>query len=239
MNGNNLQDTLYGLIQSGSFSSPALNVLLNDYIRYHAVLFIEGGIFMLFLMGLSIHFWKQFFRMQKIHSQAGAFEKRTYLCFGLVGTGASIFMLFIVMANLSNVVNPRAGFFQSIPDLGTPQAGTQKAALYEAVNDWVQSDSPDMPVILHMEVQKRLSWQQPKAIFCSILLVMAVVFTARIWKTLIVISRAGRPKGRLKEMALFSMGVTAVPVTLLLMILSLANTQASFAPITLTLLFSQ
>jgi hypothetical protein len=33
-------------------------------------------------------------------------------------------------------------------------------------------------------------------------------------------------------------GVIAVPVTLLLMIMALANTQASFAPITFTLLFS-
>ena len=42
----------------------------------------------------------------------------------------------------------------------------------------------------------------------------------------------------LKEKALIIMGVIAVPVTLLLMIIALANTQASFAPITLTLIFS-
>jgi hypothetical protein len=91
--------------------------------------------------------------------------------------------------------------------------------------------------VLQNEVRDRLSWQRPKALVCSILLVVFAIFTTRLWRKLIN-SRASESRWRLKEKALIIMGVIAVPVTLLLMIMALANTQASFAPITLTLLFS-
>lgn len=238
MNSDNLQTTLYNLAQSGSLSNPAYNTLLRDYTRYHAVLFIEGGIFTLMLLVLSVYFWRQFIKTQKAEIGNWTFEKKTYFCFGLASTLISLFMFLIVAANLSNVLNPQEGFAQSILDLGTPQAGTQKAGLYQAVNTWAQSGSVQMPSILQNEVNNRLSWQQPKAIICSILLVVFAVFTMRIWQKLIKISRLNKPMWDLKEKALIAIGMLAVPVTLLLMIMALANTQASFAPITLTLLFS-
>ncbi|MBI2331798.1 MAG: hypothetical protein HYU84_06525 [Chloroflexi bacterium] len=162
----------------------------------------------------------------------------SYLCFGLTSTVVSLLMLLIVTANLSNILNPQEGFAQSIPDLGTPQAGTHKAVLYQAVNAWVQSGSTDIPSILQDEVRNRLSWQVPKAIICSILLAAFVAFTARLWKRLIKISQVSGTMWSMKEKVLIIIGVAAIPATLLLMIMALANTQASFAPITLTLLFS-
>ena len=170
MNNDNLQNTLYHLAQSGSFSNPAYRTLLHDYTTYHAVLFIEGGIFMLILMALSIYFWQQFGRMPKTTTHNWTFEKKAYFSFGLVSTVVTLFMLLIVAANLSNILNPQEGFIHSIPDLGTPQEGTQKAVLYQAVDIWARSGSVQLPPILQNEVDKRLSWQRPKAIICSILL---------------------------------------------------------------------
>lgn len=202
------------------------------------MLFIEGGIFALILIGLSVYFWRRFKRAQKAETRNWTFESKTYFYFGLVSTGVALCMLLIVAANLSNVVNPQAGFAQSIPDLGAPQAGTQKAALYQAVSTWAQSGSVQMPSLLQNGVRDRLSWQQPKAIVSSILLVVFAVFTARVWQKLLQNARARVTMWSLRDKVRITMGVIAVPITLLLMLMALANTQASFAPITLTLLFS-
>lgn len=237
MNSDNLQNTLYSLTQSGSFSNPAYSTLLHDYTRYHAVLFIEGGIFTIILILLSVHFWRRIISIQKAKTYNWTFEKKTYFGFGLISTVTALLMLLIVAANLSNVLDPLEGFAQSISDLGTPQAGTQKAALYEAVNVWAQSGDTQIPFILQDEVRNRLSWQVPKAIICSILLVVFAVFTIYIWQTLINISQAEKPVWNLKEKGLIAIGLTTVLTTLLLMIMALANTQASFAPVMLTLLF--
>lgn len=70
------------------------------------------------------------------------------------------------------------------------------------------------------------------------MLVVFAFFTAHLWQKLIKNLRVSDAMWGLKEKALIIMGVIAVPVTLLLMIIALANTQASFAPITLTLIFS-
>ena len=232
-----LQNTLYSLMQSGSRSNSVYNMLLHDYIKYHAVLVLAGGFFALLLIVLGVHFWRRFKRTRKAEAYNWTFEKKVYFCFGLVSTIVALLMLLIVAVNLSTVLNHQEGFAQVIQDLGTPQAGTHKAAHYQAVHTWVQSGSAHMPPVLQNEVRDRLSWQRPKAIVCSILFVVFSILTIRLWRKLIN-SRASESKWRLKEKALIIMGVIAVPVTLLLMIMALANTQASFAPITLTLLSS-
>lgn len=237
MDSDNLQNTLHSLMKSGSRSNPAYNTLLHDYIKYHAVFVVEGGIFALLLTVLSVYFWRRFKRTRKAETRNWTFEKKAYFCFGLTSTIVTLFMLLIVVVNLGTVLNPQEGFAQSIPDLGIPQAGTQKAALYQAVNAWVQSGSTHMPPALENKVRDRLSWQRPKAIFCSILLVVFAIFTVRLWRKLIN-SRASKSMWRLKERVLITIGVIAIPVTLLLMIMAVANTQASFAPTTLTLAFS-
>lgn len=237
MDSDNLQKTLYSLMQSGSHSNPAYNTLLHDYIKYHAALVIEGGIFALLLLVLSVYFGRRFKRMRKAETPDWTFQKKAYFGFALVSAIVALFMLSIVAVNLGTVLNPQEGFAQVIRDLGTPQAGTQRAARYQAVNTWVQSGSARIPPALQNEVRDRLSWQKPKAIVCSILLVVFAIFTANLWRKLIN-SRASNSIWRLKEKALIAIGVMAVTVTLLLMIMALANTQASFAPLTLTLLFS-
>lgn len=237
MDSDNLQNTLYSLMQSDSRSNSVYNTLLHDYIEYHVVLVIEGSIFALLLIVLGVYFWRRFKRTRKAETCNWTFEKKAYFCFGLASTIVTLFMLLIVVVNLGTVLNPQEGFAQVIQDLGTPQVGMQKAAFYQAVNTWVQSGSAHMPPALENKVRDRLSWQRPKAIFCSILLVVFASFTARLWRKLIN-SRASKSRWRLKEKVLIIMGVIAIPVTLLLMIMALANTQASFAPITLTLLFS-
>lgn len=235
---NDLQNTLYKLAQSGLSDNPAYSALLQDYTKYHAVLFIEGSIFMLLFVMLSIYFWRKFMKLPKSNFRKWSFEKKAYFGFGLGSIVMFLFMLLIVMANLSNVLNPQDGFKQTIPDIAVPQAGTQKALIYHAVNLWAKSGNDQMPSILQNEIKKRLSWQIPKAIICSVLLVVFFAFTNYIWQRLISFSQTSNPIWGRKEKVLIATGIVNISITLLLMLMALANTQASFAPITLTLLFS-
>jgi hypothetical protein len=203
---------------------------------YHAVLVIEGGMVALLLTVLSVSFWRRLKRAQNAEKHTWTFERKAYLGFGLLSTLVTLGMLLIVAANISNVVHPQAGFAQSIPDLGTPQVGTHKAALHQAVATWVQSGNASLPSLLEDEVHNRLAWQRPKAIVCSLLFMVLAGFTAHLWRRLIHL-RASEAAWSLKEKALIITGGLAIPTTLLLMLMALANTQASFAPITLTLLF--
>lgn len=236
MDNDDLQHTLANLMQSDSGSNPAYTTLVHDYTTYHAVLVVEGGMFALLITLLGVFFWRRLKRARKAAMHTWTFERKAYLGFGLLSMVVALGMLVIVAANLSNVVHPQAGFAQSIPDLGTPQAGTHKAALHQAVATWVQSGSASMPSLLEDEVRERLAWQRPKAIACSIVFVVLAVVTARLWRKLIHV-RASETVWSLKAKVLVITGGLAIPATLLLMIMALANTQASFAPIVLTLLF--
>lgn len=237
MDNDNLQHTLSHLMQAGDHANPAYTTLLHDYTRYHTVLFIEASLFALLFIGLIGYCWRQVTHRHHAGPRPWSFEKTTWACLGIGSTVVTLFLLLIVAANLSNVLNPEAGFAQSLPDLSTPLAGTPRAALYQAVNTWVQSGNTDMPLPLQNAVRERLAWQRPKAIIASILLVVVAGFTVRVWQTLFQ-RRAGDDSWHLREKALLTIGVLALPSTVFLLLMALANTQASFAPIMLTLLFS-
>ncbi|MGB8699706.1 MAG: hypothetical protein WCD18_09850 [Thermosynechococcaceae cyanobacterium] len=119
------------------------------------MLVIDGDIFAILLVVLSVYFWRWFKRIQKAETRNWRFEEKAYFCFGLVSTIVALFMLLIVAVNLGTVLKPQEGFAQVIQDLGTPQAGTQKAAHYQAVNTWVQLGSVQMPPVLQNEVRDR------------------------------------------------------------------------------------
>lgn len=121
--------------------------------------------------------------------------------------------------------------------LGTSQAGTQKTELYQSFNTWLQSGNTPVPSLLQSKINERLSWQQPKAIICSILLAIFVAMNIRIWGMLIRQSKVRQTQRKLKEKALLFSGIGAVAVCLLLMLMVLGNTSAALAPISLTLIF--
>jgi len=154
---------------------------------------------------LSVSFWRRLKRAQNAEKHTWTFERKAYLGFGLLSTLVTLGMLLIVAANISNVVHPQAGFAQSIPDLGTPQVGTHKAALHQAVATWVQSGNASLPSLLEDEVHNRLAWQRPKAIVCSLLFMVLAGFTAHLWRRLIHL-RASEAAWSLKEKALIITG---------------------------------
>lgn len=92
-----------------------------------------------------------------------------------------------------------------------------------------------MPKLIAASVDERLAWQRPKAVICSALLLAAVMLSARVWRAVIRQSRARREGWMRRDVGLLAAGLTAGPVCLLLMAMVIGNTQASFAPLSLTL----
>lgn len=237
MNSDSLQTTLNNLLQSGTQSNPALNSLLSDYIKYHVVLLIVGGLFILILVNLSVLFWARYKRTPKTDTSKWTFEKKTYFSFSLLTTIVGLFMALIVVANTSTVLNPQQGFSGVVDILGTSQTGMHKAELHQSYNTWLQSGSTHIPALIQSKINDRLAWQLPKAIICSALLAIFVVLSVRIWGTLIRQSKVRETKRKLKEKMLLFSGVVSVAVCLLLMLMVIGNTQGAFAPLSLTMLY--
>jgi cytochrome bd-type quinol oxidase subunit 2 len=232
-----LQNILRTLVRSGTESNTALNVLIDDYTKYHVVLVVVGGLFLLGLVLLSVFFWRRFRKAPRTDSRRWTFEKKTYFAFGALTVVVGLFMALIVAANLSNVLNPTQGFSGAIGLLGSPRAGTQADELHQAVDAWLQSGSSDVPALVQGRIDDRLSWQRPKAVICSVLLIVFVLLSAGIWRALIRNSRVREGRWKFKEAALLLLGVLAVMGCLLLMLMVMGNTQGSIAPISLTLFY--
>lgn len=237
MNSDSLQTTLNNLLQSGTQSNPALNSLISDYIRYHVVFLIVGGLFTIILLTVSILFWSRYKSAPKTDTSKWTFEKKTYFSFCLITTIVGLFMALIVAANISNVLNPQQGFSGVVSMLGTSQTDEHKVQLHQSFNTWLQSDSTHVPALIQSKINDRLAWQLPKAIICSVLLIIFIVVSAYIWGTLIRQSNVREMKRKLKEKLLLFSGVVSVAVCFLLMLMVIGNMQGVFAPISLTLLY--
>jgi uncharacterized membrane protein len=234
MNSDSLQTTLNNLLQSGTRSNPALNSLLDDYIKYHVILLIVGGFFTVILAILSILFWARCKRSPNLNNSKWTFEQKTYFSFGLLTTIVGLLMALLVGVNAGTVLKPQPGFSGVISMLGRSPSGTPKAELQQSFNRWLQSGSTQIPPLVQSKINDRLAWQQPKAIICSVLLTTFSMVSMRIWGKLIRQSKVLGTKPKLK--LLFS-GVIGVAVCFLLMLMVIGNMQASFAPMSLTLVY--
>jgi hypothetical protein len=232
-----LQTTLNDLIQSGTGTNPAMNTLINDYTTYHVVFVIAGVLLVVLFVLLSIFFWSKWKRSPKTDKSKWAVEKKVYFSFGVLSIVVGLTMALITVANVTNALNPLHGFSLLPASIETPTVGTQKDQLYRAFNTWLQSGSAEMPPIIQSKIHERTAFHTTKAIICALLLVLFVVLSRFIWSQLFQRMSVIRSKWRLKEIALLISGSVVVALCLLMMIIVVANTQAAFGPITLTLLY--
>lgn len=232
-----LQEQLRELLRSGVDSNPALNALLDDYTRYHVVLLVVGGLFLLALSLLVVLFWRRFRRAPRTATRTWTFEKRTYFAFGILAVLVAMFLALVVAANVSTVLSPRQGFAGSIGMLGTPSPGTPSDELYRSVDAWLQSGSAETPSVVQERIDERLAWQRPKAVIVSVLLIGFALLCALIWRALIRGSRTPEARWGPGRAALLLGGIASVLACLLLMLMVMGNTQGSIAPISLTLFF--
>lgn len=233
----NLQTELKNLVESGSSSNPAVNTLINDYTQYHAVLVVAGGLLVLVFVLLSIFFWTQWRKTPKADARKWTFEKKTYFSFGALSVVVGLLFALIVAMNASNVVDPWHGFSLLVDELGIPEVGTQMDTRYQEFNSWVQSGSADVPSIIQSQLNERIAFHTTRAMVASSLLVIFVVLSVGIWRTLIKRSKVHEAQWRLRESALLVGGFATVSLSLLLIVIVFANSQGAFAPITLTMLY--
>jgi hypothetical protein len=229
-----LHDTLAELLRSGSTSNPALNRLLDDYTNYHLALVVVGGLFLVGCIGLSAFSWKRFRNTQSA-DRKWTFEKRTFLSFATLGAFVSFLIGVVVAANLSNVLDPRSGFAGSLDQIRAAPPGTRTESLHQAFTIWLQSGSADTPTIVQRAIDDRLAWQQPKAIICTALFAALVWLSVHTWRTLIARSRTSTPSRAPRSKRLRATRWALVTGCLLLMLMVIGNTQASIAPLGLTL----
>ena len=234
-----LPGTLRELLRSGTTSNPALNTLLDDYTKYHVALIAVGGIFLVGLVLLAILFWTRFARARREGPRKWTFESKTYFGFGVLAIVVALFLGLVLAANVSTVRNPRQGFVGSISLLNqSPSEGSRTAELYAAVASGLRSGSAEIPTALQERVDDRLSWQRPKAVICSILLIGFVFATAFVWRSLIRRSRSRVGRWKMQDAGLLLLGGVLVVACLLLMLMVMGNVQGSIAPVSLTLFFS-
>lgn len=234
--GGDLRTTLSTLLDSGAGTNPALNALLADYATYHRVLAILAGAFLLASAVLAVALWRRF-RRARTPGAGWSLERRVSFWLGLVSLGTALFLALVVAANVSNVLDPRAGFAGALGLLGTPTAGSSAAQLHDAFAGWLHSGATAVPPEVSAAIDDRLSWQRPKAIICSVLLVATVAVTAFAWRALVRRSRVRQGRRTAGERLLLLGAVLGVPVCLLLMLMVLGNVQGSLAPLSLTLFF--
>jgi hypothetical protein len=237
MKNDTLQQTVQTLVQSGTNSNPVLNALISDYANYHLVLVVVGGLFLLGLIWLNLFLWGRFTKASKADARKWTFEKKTYFHLGVFSVLVSLFMAFMVIVNASTVLEARQEFVVAIATLKPQHVSIKRYEHYQSFNSWLQSGRLEIPSLIQNKIDNRLAWQRPKAIVCSILLVGFLIFSARVWQTLIQTSHVRDAKWSLKQRALFVSGLATSLSCPLLMLMVVANAEASFAPIVFTLAF--
>jgi len=87
-----LQATLNNLIQSRSRPNPAMNALINDYILFHVVRVVAGGLLVVIFVLLSRFFWLRWKRLPRSDERKWTFERKTYFAFGTLSTVVGVLM---------------------------------------------------------------------------------------------------------------------------------------------------
>ncbi len=232
-----LQETLTQLLGSDSTSNPALDRLLDDYAAAHATLAVMGGCFLLGLLLLTAFCWRQRRRSRAGGAGTRSFEYRTYGRLGLVSLVASALLAVVVAANLGNALDSRPGFAGVATSLGSPPASGSRAEVQLEFSMWLASGDPATPPPIEERIDDRLAWQVPKAIITGVLLALMAAVGGRTWRGLLRASRIpDRPRAA-RDRAQRAIAFGSVPVCLVLMLMVMGNTQASVAPLTMTMLF--
>jgi hypothetical protein len=120
--------------------------------------------------------------------------------------------------------------------LGTPRNGTDARQLHQGFDDWLRSGRPVPPPTVQQVVKRRLAWQRPKAVICTVLLLLVAALGAWAWRSTLAASCASR-RWRSGDTARLVGALLSLPTGLAVMLMVMGNTQASFAPLAMTLFY--
>jgi Ca2+/Na+ antiporter len=211
-----------------------MHQIIDGYAKYHAVLAIVGGVFLLTLLVLSVKSWIKFRRVAKTGKFKWSFEKKVYFCFATLYAFVALFLALITAANVTNATNPLPGFTGGISSMTTDSYNKQ---LYAAFNDWIVSGNTTAPNLVQQRIQHRRVFHTTRTVVGIVLLAVFTVLSISFWKTLVKKRKTSEAKWTLKETGMLLAGMAAVALALVMMIVVMANLQSAIAPIANTLQF--
>lgn len=230
-----LQDLLQELTQASDTNNPAYKFLLNDYAKYHYVMVVLGGASVIALTFFAGYQFRLLRKSESLSANLRTVIGKAYLYLGAFTAFLAVVLGLIVIGNLGNALNPKLGFQNSLEMLGTPIAGSKSALLQDSFTKWVQSERPSAPAYINQIVAERLSWQIPKAIISFLLLALCIYISKRVWSSLV---NSPNSHNRRRTYVQFYLGILLSLISTLLLVLAIANTQGSIAPVALSLFFS-
>ncbi|MGN6696213.1 MAG: hypothetical protein ACTHN0_18690 [Aquihabitans sp.] len=230
-----LRATLDQLARPGAPANAAFDRLVADYARFHLVLAVLALAFLAAAVAATVVARRN--RRAVPKGTGRRFERATWSVALVASVGFALLMGLLVAANTSTVIDPLPGFRGSIPAIADAPPGSAGARTDEAFDRWLQSGEYAIPAGVRAAVDQRLSWQRPKAIISAVLLVLVCFASRWLWRS--ILARTRRPDHRwgAGDLGRLAAALASVAVGLLLALMVMGNTQASLAPISMTLFY--
>jgi hypothetical protein len=232
-----LQVLMDELMRSGWQSNPAMTALVNDYAKFHAIFVVATSVALLVLVLMSAFCWARSRKIARTGTSGEVFERRVFRSFAFLGSLLSLAFALLITVNADHAFNP-SSVLDGFSLLSAPRGDS---AVGRALLEWIESNAIHPPLLITQKIHDRVSWQGPKAIICGVLLILFVAMSVRSWDLLLKRKkrkRATETNRRLEEKILFGIGTTTAAVSLLMLIMVIANTQGALAPLTITVLVS-
>jgi hypothetical protein len=93
-------------VNAGAPTSPALEVMINEYSLYHLVIVVVGPIMAVVLVGMSVVLWKRFARTESSDRRT----RHVLGSFGVLTILLSLFAIVVSMVNMATVADPGPRF---------------------------------------------------------------------------------------------------------------------------------
>jgi hypothetical protein len=101
---------LAGSHRTSGYTPPALDAMVSDFARYHAVLAVVAAVVVVALLGLSVMLWRSFARV-------GSADRRTRRVLGWFGVCAALSALIVavvLVANAGTATDPAPALLASL-----------------------------------------------------------------------------------------------------------------------------
>lgn len=220
-------------MRSGWQSNAAMRSIVDDYVRYHVVLVVAGGLIAAAFLAAGVMLWRRFrkFRADKSGSR---FERKVCCGFAASSVAMGVLVGLLALVNATNVFDPLNGFSGVVDSLPS-----RYGPLRQSFERWLVSGASTPPPLVASVVHHRVLFQETKAGVCAVIFIVLALLCARLWHTLVRWSNrdglAITGPGRLVRGATISSGVVTAGLAVMMLVIVVANLQGALAPTALTL----
>lgn len=224
--------------QADDISNPVLTLLIVDYRNYHLVLVIFVGCAEVALLSMVISGLYFLLRRHEDGIEWSIGPQRIIILVGISLAALTATLLgVILLANVTNVINPRKGLLLIAHSLQSPTRGPVRIYRYQEFCGWIKSGSAQLPLHIQYLTRRRQAWQAAKAAVCGFLflswLALGTILSRRLLRSL---PTSNRPSNVLYIASVVSL-LIGFSISIALFVMTAANLQNAVAPLVQTLLF--